>query len=94
MAENARQRDEIESLRVERNRFDTLYKKLEKELSQLQKKKGELIENSTQAYDARYYFLSTLMFSKYGEFFVLSRLCSTNDDESLKRDKPHTYFLF
>lgn len=53
LAENARQRDEIESLRVERNRFDTLYKKLEKELSQLQKKKGELIENSTQAYDAR-----------------------------------------
>lgn len=69
MAENARQRDEIESLRVERNRFDTLYKKLEKELSQLQKKKGELIENSTQAYDARYYLLSAFMFSKYSAYF-------------------------
>ncbi|XP_063410903.1 outer dynein arm-docking complex subunit 1-like [Mytilus trossulus] len=53
LSENAKQRDEIESLRVERNRFDNLYKKLEKELQQLQKKKGELIESSTQAYDAR-----------------------------------------
>lgn len=57
LAENARQRDEIESLRVERNRFDSLYKKLEKELQQLQKKKGELIESSTQAYDARSVFI-------------------------------------
>jgi predicted nuclease with TOPRIM domain len=74
LSENARQRDEIESLRVERNRFDTLYKKLEKELSQLQKKKGELIENSTQAYDARYYLLSALMFSKYGAFFMFLKI--------------------
>lgn len=47
-------RDEIESLRVERTRFDQLYKKLDKELSHLRRQKGQLIEESTQAYDARY----------------------------------------
>jgi len=46
-------RDEIESLRVERTRFDQLYKKLDKELSILRRQKGQLIEESTQAYDAR-----------------------------------------
>ncbi|KAK3087593.1 hypothetical protein FSP39_007948 [Pinctada imbricata] len=50
---NARYRNEIESLRVERNRFDNLYKKLDKELTSLRREKGELIESSTQAYDAR-----------------------------------------
>ena len=39
---------------LQKQNIDNLYKKLEKELSQLQKKKGELIESSTQAYDARY----------------------------------------
>ena len=46
-------RDEIESLRVERCRFDQLYKKLDKELTALRRQKGQLIEESTQAYDSR-----------------------------------------
>ncbi|KAK3594432.1 hypothetical protein CHS0354_000254 [Potamilus streckersoni] len=53
LTENAKLRDEIESLRVERNRFDQLYKKLDKELQSLRRQKGQLIEESTQAYDAR-----------------------------------------
>ena len=51
---NARYRGEIESLRVERQRFDNLYKKLDKELTNLRREKGELIESSTQAYDSRW----------------------------------------
>lgn len=46
-------REEIESLRVERNRFDHLFKKLDRELTSLRKQKAELIESSTQAYDQR-----------------------------------------
>ncbi|XP_078335356.1 coiled-coil domain-containing protein 63-like isoform X2 [Crassostrea virginica] len=53
LTQNAVYREEIESLRVERNRFDNLYRKLDKELSNLRREKGELIEKSTQAYDAR-----------------------------------------
>lgn len=53
LTENGRMRDEIESLRVERTRFDSLYKKLDKELTSLRRQKGQLIEESTQAYDAR-----------------------------------------
>lgn len=46
-------REEIDSLRVERNRFDQLYKKLDKERQQLQQETGEVIDQSTQAYDTR-----------------------------------------
>ena len=46
-------RDEIDNLRVERNRFEDLHKKLEKELNMLRKEIAEVIENSTQAYDQR-----------------------------------------
>jgi predicted nuclease with TOPRIM domain len=53
LTQNSVYREEIESLRVERNRFDNLYRKLDKELSNLRKEKGELIEKSTQSYDAR-----------------------------------------
>ncbi|XP_021350085.1 coiled-coil domain-containing protein 63-like isoform X3 [Mizuhopecten yessoensis] len=53
LTENSKYRDEIESLRVERTRFDGLYKKLDKELVMARREKGELIENSTQAYDSR-----------------------------------------
>lgn len=53
LTENARMREEIEGLRVERTRFDQLYKKLDKELTSLRRQKGQLIEESTQAYDAR-----------------------------------------
>ncbi|KAJ8321073.1 hypothetical protein KUTeg_002660 [Tegillarca granosa] len=53
LTNNACMREEIESLRVERNRFDHLYKKLDRELTSLRKQKAELIESSTQAYDQR-----------------------------------------
>ncbi|XP_041377730.1 coiled-coil domain-containing protein 63-like isoform X2 [Gigantopelta aegis] len=53
LSENAKLRDEIESLRCEHKRFETLFKKLEKELKQLRREMGEVIESSTQAYDQR-----------------------------------------
>lgn len=53
LTQNSRLRDEIDNLRVERNRFEDLQKKLEKELQILRKDIAEVIENSTQAYDHR-----------------------------------------
>lgn len=53
LTKNANLRDEIDNLRVERNRFEELHKKLEKELNTLRKEISEVIENSTQAYDQR-----------------------------------------
>ncbi|ESO88792.1 hypothetical protein LOTGIDRAFT_218971 [Lottia gigantea] len=53
LTKNAKLRDEIESLRHEHKRFENLYKKLEKELRQIRREMGEVIESSTQAYDAR-----------------------------------------
>jgi predicted nuclease with TOPRIM domain len=50
---NKKLREEIDNLRVERNRFDQIYKKLEKQRQQLQQEIGEVIDQSTQAYDAR-----------------------------------------
>lgn len=50
---NKKLREELDSLRVERTRFDNLYKKLEKEIQQLKNENGEVIDQSTQAYDAR-----------------------------------------
>lgn len=53
LTKNAGLRDEIDNLRIERNRFEDLHKKLEKELNMLRKEISEVIENSTQAYDQR-----------------------------------------
>jgi len=53
LEKNKEMREEIDSLRVERRRFENLYKKLEKELSQLRQEIGEVIDQSTQAYDSR-----------------------------------------
>lgn len=53
LTNNANLRDEIDNLRVERNRFEDLHKKLERELTMLRKEISEVIENSTQAYDQR-----------------------------------------
>ncbi|CAG5135520.1 unnamed protein product [Candidula unifasciata] len=50
---NAKLRDEIEGHRNEHRKFETLYKKLEKELKNLRKEMAEVIEASTAAYDAR-----------------------------------------
>ena len=56
MTQNARLRDEIDNLRVERFRFEELHKKLEKEHQNLRQSIAEVIENSTQAYDQRWIF--------------------------------------
>lgn len=53
LTQNARLRDEIDNLRVERFRFEELHKKLEKEHQSLRQSIAEVIENSTQAYDQR-----------------------------------------
>ena len=45
-------------MRVERNRFEELHKKLEKEYQQLRQDIAEVIENSTSAYDQRCIFVS------------------------------------
>lgn len=56
LTQNARLRDEIDNLRIERHRFEDLHKKLEKELQSLKEEIGQVIENSTQAYDQRWIF--------------------------------------
>lgn len=56
LTQNAHLRDEIDNLRVERNRFEDLHKKLEKELEDLKQEIASVIEDSTQAYDQRYSF--------------------------------------
>ncbi|XP_078682326.1 coiled-coil domain-containing protein 63-like isoform X2 [Branchiostoma floridae x Branchiostoma belcheri] len=53
LTENSSLREEIDHLRTERNVFDNLYKKLSKELNEKKKEMGEIIEQSTSAYDAR-----------------------------------------
>ena len=53
MTQNAKLRDEIDNLRVERYRFEELHKKLEKEHQSLRQSIAEVIENSTTAYDQR-----------------------------------------
>ncbi|XP_053547009.1 outer dynein arm-docking complex subunit 1 [Bombina bombina] len=53
LAKNAKMREEIDILRIERYRFEQLYKKLEKELLQTRKEIGSVIDESSAAYDAR-----------------------------------------
>ncbi|XP_071946194.1 coiled-coil domain-containing protein 63-like [Antedon mediterranea] len=53
LTENAEFRDKIDSLRVERTRFENIRKKLEKESADLRQQIGEVIDQSTQAYDSR-----------------------------------------
>ena len=67
LSENAKLRDEIESLRCEHKRFETLFKKLEKELKMLRREMGEVIESSTQAYDQRWESNLELASSKIGK---------------------------
>lgn len=50
---NADLRQEIDSLRVERKRFEGMHKKLDKELQSLRKQIAEEIDQSTLAYDSR-----------------------------------------
>ncbi|XP_078281491.1 coiled-coil domain-containing protein 114 [Rhinoraja longicauda] len=50
---NGQLREQIDILRVERSRFEQLYRKLEKELLETRKEIGSVIDISTAAYDAR-----------------------------------------
>ncbi|XP_051895096.1 coiled-coil domain-containing protein 114 [Pristis pectinata] len=50
---NGRLREQIDTLRVERSRFEQLHRKLEKELLETRKEIGSVIDISTAAYDAR-----------------------------------------
>ncbi|XP_040271538.1 outer dynein arm-docking complex subunit 1 [Bufo bufo] len=53
LAKNSKMREDIDILRIERSRFDQLYKRLEKELLQTRKEIGTVIDESSAAYDAR-----------------------------------------
>ncbi|XP_064153992.1 outer dynein arm-docking complex subunit 1-like isoform X1 [Anguilla rostrata] len=46
-------REELETLHVERDRFQHLYRRLIKELQELRKDIGDVVDQSTSAYDAR-----------------------------------------
>lgn len=50
---NADLRQEIDSLRVERKRFEGMHKKLDKELTSLRQQIAEEIDQSTASYDSR-----------------------------------------
>ncbi|XP_026161678.1 coiled-coil domain-containing protein 114 isoform X2 [Mastacembelus armatus] len=53
LTKNSHLREELQTLHIERARFQQLHNRLEKELQQLRKKIGEIINLSTTAYDAR-----------------------------------------
>ncbi|XP_076125301.1 coiled-coil domain-containing protein 114 [Alosa pseudoharengus] len=53
LTRNSRLREELETLRVERVRFQQLLRRLEKELLEIRKEIGDIISMSTAAYDAR-----------------------------------------
>ncbi|MEE6483097.1 hypothetical protein FKM82_013432 [Ascaphus truei] len=53
LAKNANMREEIDILRIDRSRFEQLYRKLEKELLQTRKEIGTVVDDSSAAYDAR-----------------------------------------
>ncbi|KAM9299666.1 outer dynein arm-docking complex subunit 1 [Gastrophryne carolinensis] len=53
LSKNAKMREEIDILRIERSRFDQLYKKLEKELLQTRNEIATAIDESSAAYAAR-----------------------------------------
>ncbi|CAH2319218.1 coiled-coil domain-containing 114-like [Pelobates cultripes] len=53
LVKNAKMREEIDIMRIERSRFEQLYRKLEKELLQTRKEIALVIDDSSSAYDAR-----------------------------------------
>ena len=53
LTQNAKLRDEIDNLRIERHRFEDLHKKLEKELQSIKEEITQVIENSIQTYGQR-----------------------------------------
>ncbi|XP_059808076.1 coiled-coil domain-containing protein 114 isoform X1 [Hypanus sabinus] len=53
LMKNGQLREQIDTLRVERRRFEQLHRKLEKDLLETRKEIGSVIDTSTAAYDAR-----------------------------------------
>ncbi|XP_072308737.1 coiled-coil domain-containing protein 114 isoform X2 [Eucyclogobius newberryi] len=53
LTKNRQLREELQLLHIERVRFQQLYKRLDKELQEVRKKIGEIIYQSTAAYDTR-----------------------------------------
>ncbi|CAM5173830.1 unnamed protein product [Eretmochelys imbricata] len=53
LALNAGLREELETLRIERGRFEHLYRRLERELQETRKAIGAVIDSSSSAFDAR-----------------------------------------
>ncbi|KAK7915878.1 hypothetical protein WMY93_011639 [Mugilogobius chulae] len=53
LTKNRQLREELQLLHIERVRFQQLYKRLDKELQEVRKKIGEVIDQSTAAYDTR-----------------------------------------
>ncbi|XP_036957055.1 coiled-coil domain-containing protein 114 isoform X2 [Acanthopagrus latus] len=53
LTRNSQLREELQSLHIERVRFQQLQKRLEKELDDIRKKIGEIVSLSTAAYDVR-----------------------------------------
>ncbi|MCJ8744661.1 hypothetical protein PDJAM_G00121100 [Pangasius djambal] len=53
LAKNSQLRGELESLRMERVRFQQLHRKLDKELQEIRREIGDVVGMSTAAYDAR-----------------------------------------
>ena len=53
LTKNASLREEINSLRVERKRFEGMHKKMDKEHQQLKREIGDVIANSTSSYESR-----------------------------------------
>ena len=54
LSSNSQLRDEIDTLRTERERFEKLYQKLEKELRYLRTDLLDSIEQSAACYEQRY----------------------------------------
>ncbi|XP_072522401.1 coiled-coil domain-containing protein 114 isoform X2 [Salminus brasiliensis] len=53
LAKNSQLREELETLLVERTRFQQLHRRLDKELQEIRREIGDVISKSTAAYDAR-----------------------------------------
>ncbi|XP_026873333.1 coiled-coil domain-containing protein 114 [Electrophorus electricus] len=64
LTRNRHLREELETLRVERLRFQQLYHKLDKELQEVRREAGDVISTSTAAYDARLEAQSKMMMMK------------------------------
>lgn len=74
LTSNADLRQEIDSLRVERKRFEGVYKKLDKELVSLRKQIAEEIDQSTLAYDARSAYNKVIHINVVNLYYLFLRI--------------------